>query len=287
VNAGVGHEEGTLAVGDGLVLFHQSWTPIGPVRAAVIVVHGLGEHSGRYAGVVDRLVGRGCAVHAMDHRGHGRSEGARCDVERFDDFVDDLERFRRLVRERHPSAPLVVLGHSMGGAVVLAHAVRHPGAADALALSAPASGGGPRTAWWRVAQLRLQARLRPRSRATGLEPGAVTRDAAEAAAYAADPLVHHGPVPIRIRSESRAAARALPRRVGAITAPVLLLHGEADLLVPALASRVLAGRLGSRSITLRTYPGLYHEVFHEPERERVLDDLVDWMERFLGGSLDG
>jgi alpha-beta hydrolase superfamily lysophospholipase len=223
----------------------------------------------------------------MDHRGHGRSGGERCELERFDELVDDLERFRVLVGDRHPSTPLVMLGHSMGGEVVLAHAVGHPGRADALALSAPASGGGPRTAWWRVAQLQLQARLRPRSQVAGLDPSAVTRDPAEVAAYAADPLVHHGPMPIRIRAESRAVARGLPHRVGAITAPVLLLHGEADLLVPVVATRTLAGRLGSRSITVRTYPGLYHEVFHEPERERVLDDLVDWLERVLGGSLAG
>jgi alpha-beta hydrolase superfamily lysophospholipase len=277
------HDEGTFTGVGGVSLFHQSWTSSGPgaPRAAVVIVHGLAEHSGRYGAVVDRLLGLGCAVHALDHRGHGRSGGPRADCRRFDDLVDDLERFRVVVRERHPEGPLVLLGHSMGGLVVVAHAVRHPGAADALVLSAPAVAGGARTSWRTVTALRIRARLRPGTLVAGLDAALVARDPVAVEAYRRDPLVHQGPLPVRMRAQTRVAARALAGRVDRITVPVLLLHGEADRLVPVEATRELAGALGSRSLTVRTYPGLYHEVFHDPERDRVLADVTAWLDPLL------
>src|SRR5690606_5365987 len=109
------HTEGTFRAFDGETIFHQAWLPDGTPRAVVLLVHGLGEHSGRYAHVASALVTAGCAVYALDHRGHGRSTGRRAFVRSYDEFLRDLHQFRGLIGREHPGAPLVLLGHSMGG----------------------------------------------------------------------------------------------------------------------------------------------------------------------------
>ena len=138
-------------------LFVQSWLPDGDPRALVALAHGLGEHSGRYDELVGRLVARGLAVYALDHRGHGRSEGRRSLVERFDGLIADFSARAEAARAAWPGRDLLLLGHSMGGAVALATALAHPGLARALVLSAPAIGADPDVPRLRLLTARLLA----------------------------------------------------------------------------------------------------------------------------------
>ena len=119
------HTESTFTSSDGLSIYHQAWLPDGDTRAVVLLFHGLAEHSGRYEHVALALVEAGYAVHALDHRGHGKSDGPRVYVKKYDEFQRDLLQFRRLVEAQHPGLPLVVLGHSMGGNLAVGHVLDH------------------------------------------------------------------------------------------------------------------------------------------------------------------
>ena len=272
------HVEGSRHSSDGTELHWQAWLPEDGPRAVVVVSHGLGEHSGRYGNVVDALVPRGYAMYALDHRGHGRSGGPRAYVEHLDTVVDDFEQFRSDACARHVDTPSVVLGHSFGGLVALAHARRFGATQAGMVLSAPASAGGSRTSFRRVLHSRVEALIAPRRPVLQVDARLVSRDPAVVEDYVRDPLVFHGAVPARTVAEMRSRARGMPRESERIRTPVLLLHGGDDAIIPAEASRLLAARIGSADVELHVYDRLYHEVFNEPEREVVLGDVVAWLD---------
>jgi len=239
MDLGDGYFEGV----GGTRLFFRGTVPDVPPRAVVMISHGLGEHSGRYTNLTDRLAVSGYAVYGLDHRGHGRSKGERCFVDSFDDFVADLEIFRRKIRTRHPEGPLFVVGHSMGGAIALESALHHQQTLDGLVLCAPASRLSARVPRHVRAYARFLSIVRPRRAWSQLDPTRISRDGEVVAAYNDDPLVLHGAVPVRLRSEIWRIGRTFPDRVGELRIPVLLLHGTADALVSIAASDLLADRL--------------------------------------------
>jgi alpha-beta hydrolase superfamily lysophospholipase len=136
------HTEGRLNGADGVALYWQGWLPEGAARGVLLICHGMGEHSGRYATVVDALVPDGWAVYGLDHRGHGRSTGRRAHVRRYAHFLADYDTFRRTIRARHPDLRPFLLGHSMGGQIALAYALDHQDDLAGLVLSAPALAAG-------------------------------------------------------------------------------------------------------------------------------------------------
>jgi alpha-beta hydrolase superfamily lysophospholipase len=276
--------DGTRPGAGGVELFWRGWVPDDAVRGVVVVAHGLGEHSGRYGNVVDALVPAGYAVYAVDHRGHGRSSGARAYVERLSMVVDDFEGFRADVAARHPGVPRFVLGHSFGGLVALAHAIDHPGTSDGLVLSGAASASGARTSLVTVTRYRILGTVWPTRPVLSVDASAVSRDPAVVEAYRADPLVCHGAVPVRTVAEMRARARRIPGEAAALRMPMLVLHGGDDALVPADASRLLAASAGSPDLELRVYDGLAHEIFNEPDHGEVLAEVVEWLDAHTGGG---
>ena len=139
------HEEGRLAGTAGVELYWQGWLPDAEPRALVVIAHGASEHSARYSHVAERLVAAGYAVYALDHRGHGRSEGKRAQLDRLDHVVADLRGFVDLTAQRNPGVPVYLLGHSMGGAIAVAYAMRHQETLAGLVLSAPAAFRGGST----------------------------------------------------------------------------------------------------------------------------------------------
>jgi alpha-beta hydrolase superfamily lysophospholipase len=198
-------------------------------------------------------------------------------VRRFDHLVDDLEGFVAMVRAEQPSLPVFVVGHSMGGLVVAAYASqRNPDVAGvvtsgaALALSENLSRG-------RIRCAQLLRWLAPRlSLASGIDPEFLSRDAAVVRAYLEDPLVHQR-ITTSLACEMLSAMRRTAAAAGQVRVPFLLLHGEEDRLCPVAGSLDFFERLKVSSRRVRTYPGLRHEIFNEPEHATVLDDLVDWM----------
>jgi alpha-beta hydrolase superfamily lysophospholipase len=253
------------------------------VRAVTLLVHGYGEHQGRYAGLVRVLTGRGLAVYALDHRGHGRSGGPRATVLRFDDFLDDLRLLERRARVAHPGAPVFVFGHSMGGLIALRFALRYQDELRGLALSAPALRFGESA----PAVLRrlgaVVARLAPALPVPGPRPEAageslLSRDPEVQRAFDADPLNYHGPVQARMGYQTLQAAQEARRRVESLRLPLLVMQGDADRYVVPAGAAELYERASSVDKTLKWWPGLRHELLNEPEGPQVRAFLLEWLE---------
>ncbi|HSJ90613.1 MAG TPA: lysophospholipase [Ilumatobacter sp.] len=271
------HETGTFRAFDGETIFHQSWLPDGAARAVVLLVHGLGEHSGRYDHVARTLVDAGYAVHALDHRGHGRSSGTRAFVTSYDEFLRDLHQFRRMVEHEHAGLPLVLLGHSMGGNIAMGYTLGNQDGIAALVLSGPALKIGDDFSPIQLKALGLISKVAPGLRPQGLSADAISRDPAVVAAYRDDPLVFTGKVSAGLGAALIGAMRSFPDRYAQLRLPVLVLHGTDDQLADVAGSRELEAKAVNADLTVHYYHGLYHEVFNEPEQDRVLADLTSWL----------
>jgi alpha-beta hydrolase superfamily lysophospholipase len=271
-----------LSGAGGRTLFRRAWLSAEPVRL-VLLVHGYAEHSGRYEHVGAWLAARGCAVHAYDQQGHGRSEGPRGHVRRFGDLLDDLDHFLDLTRGEHPGLPAFVVGHSMGGLVVAAWArERKPEAAGAITSGAALRVAEVPSTGQRIA-LRLLRRVAPRLRMPRpIDPEALSRDPEVGRAYQADSLIFQTMTLALAAGLFEAAGRTL-HGAADVELPMLLLHGGEDPLVEARGSRDFFEGLRSSGNDLRIYADLRHEIFNEPEWETVLADLLDWVRKREGG----
>ncbi|HWL42454.1 MAG TPA: lysophospholipase [Ilumatobacter sp.] len=272
----------TFVTTDGLTLWRQWWLPAGQPRAVVMLLHGLGEHSTRYHHVAAALVDSGYAVQAVDHRGHGRSEGPRAYVRRYTDFMGDIAAFRRLVAADHPGVPLVVLGHSMGGNLAVGHVLDHHDGVAGLALSGPALTPGASLKPVMIKAAKLLARVAPKLRPDGLDAEAISRDPAVVARYRNDQLVYTGKLSAGLAGALLSAMDGFPPRYPELRLPVLILHGTADQLADVNGSHQLEAGAVNATVTSHYYDGLFHEVFNEPEQAQVIADLLAW----LGGLFD-
>jgi lysophospholipase len=267
---------GSFAGVGGRRIFWRSWTPARPALGTVVLVHGAGEHSARYGHVVARLLDEGFAVHASDHRGHGRSDGPRAFIEDMDDVVADVNSLVGRAVASDPGVPVFMLGHSMGGLISLRYTIAHQERLSGLILSAALAAieSVPKP-------LELVGRalsvVAPRMPLIAIDASLICRDPAVVEAYVSDPLVHHGKLPARTAAQLADAVQRFPATVGAITVPTLILYGTADGLCPPAGSEMLAQRIGSPDLTVKAYDGLFHEILNEPEREAVLDDIVAWL----------
>ncbi|WP_420467683.1 lysophospholipase [Panacagrimonas sp.] len=271
------HSEGRFKGKKDVEIYWQSWQPTSP-KALVVLVHGLGEHSGRYAHVAEALVGAGCAVYAIDHRGHGKSGGPRAFVDRFAHAVEDIDHLVDLARREQPRLPTFLLGHSMGGALSLSYALKNPGKLYALMLSGPAvalDGAPPMM----KPIAKFLSMVAPRLGMFGIDPSLVSRDRDMVAAYASDPLNAHGKVPARTLGEIVNFVEILPALLPALQLPLLVMHGQDDKLAGVAGSQMVIDKCGSKDKTLKVYPGLYHEIFNElpADRALVLQDMTDWI----------
>ena len=285
------HLRGAESARGAPLLFRRGWLPERP-WGVLLAVHGYAEHSGRYEELASWFAARGLAVEAYDQRGHGRSEGARCHVDRFDEFLDDLDRVLERVRDEHGSLPVALVGHSMGGLVVSAFlADRRPPVAAAVT-SGAALAIGPGVSRGRIAAARLLRRLVPRlALGSGLDPEGLSRDPDVVRRYLDDPLVYRT-MTTSLAAELLGAIPAVASRAVEVQVPMLLLHGSDDPLCPIEGSRSFHGGVRVPGSAFRAYPGLRHEIFNEPERTAVFGDLLAWLRATLrpeaaGASVPG
>ena len=262
---------------DGVRIVYDVWTPDATPRAVVILSHGFGEHARRYDHVAERFGRDGLLTYALDHRGHGRSGGKRVLVKDISEFTGDFDTLVGIATHEHPGVPRIVLGHSMGGGIVFAYGVEHPDNYDLMVLSGPAVAAqtavSPLLAWLAKTIGAIASGLPLQQ----LDAGAVSRDPAVVDAYNTDPLVYHGKVPGGIARVLLLVGETMPQRAASLAAPLLVVHGSDDRLIPVEGSRQLVAAVGSSDVELTVYPGLYHEVFNEPEQDQVLDDVVSWI----------
>lgn len=261
---------------DGLPLLGRCWESEGEPRAVVCLVHGLGEHCGRYGHVAAALNAQGYAVLACDQRGHGRSGGQRGVIPSYDALMDDIGLLLAQAGQRFPGKPRFLYGHSLGGNEVLNYALRRrPNLAGVIATSP-----GLRTAFkppaMQLAVGRLMNRLWPAfTLPNGLELAALSRDPAVITAYETDPL-NHDRLSARLGVSLLEAGEWAIAHAAEFPVPLLLMHGTADRLTSHEASQAFASK--APTCTLKLWEGLYHETHNEPEKEAVLGFMLDWVQ---------
>ncbi|MGI9000020.1 MAG: lysophospholipase [Candidatus Limnocylindria bacterium] len=262
---------------DGVAMRTMRWHSTQPAWATLLLVHGVGEHAGRYDSVARQMAGVGIEVHAYDHRGFGASGGPRSYVARWSVFHDDLETRLAMVRASSDRLPLVLYGHSMGGLIALGYVLAEARRAlpDLLVLTSP--GLDSTIATWKQMLAPILSRIAPRLRIPiGFRPGDLSRDPAVDERVAADPLCLSGST-TRLGAEAFAEqkrVRTLLADGGQLPVPTYVIHGADDPIVPVAASEILDGR---PNVTRRVYPGLRHETHNEPEGATVVDDTIAWL----------
>ncbi len=263
---------------DGLTQLQRRWKPVrgGPPQAAVLVVHGIGEHSGRYDHVGRFLAERGHDVLAFDNRGHGQSGGRRGHVDHFRLFLDDVED--HVLERRQLGLPVVLIGHSLGGLISATYVVEGRPAPDLLVLSAPALKA--QVPGWQRRLAPVLARVWPTAFVpSGIDGAVLSRDPEVQRAYLSDPLRVAGST-ARLGQQIFATMESTTADLARITLPTYVLHGSEDTLVPLAASQPLEGR---PNVTYRRWEGLRHECLNEPDRGEVLGEMAAWLEGRLAG----
>lgn len=277
----VNRSERTFSGVGGVPIVYDVWTPDTPPRGVVVLAHGFGEHARRYDHVARRFGEAGLVTYALDHRGHGRAGGRRVRLRDISEFTGDYRTLVATATAEHPGLPRIVLGHSMGGAIVFAYGSQYPGEYDLMVLSGPVVDAHAQVSTFTALLGKTIGSVLPDLPIEPIDPDAVSRDPEVVADYKSDPLVFRGKVPAGIGKALLAVGENMPQRARKITAPLLVVHGEDDRLVPAAGSRRLVEHVGSDDVELKIYPQLFHEVFNEPEREQVLDDVTGWIQARL------
>lgn len=271
------HSAGVFRGSAGVDLYCQSWHPDGPARAALVIVHGWGEHSARYAHVVRYFSERAYVIFGFDQRGHGHSPGQRGHVQSWAEYRRDLHNFVGVVRERHPELPVFLFGHSLGSVIALDYLLHHPEGLRGAVLSASAVEPVG------VAKPHLVAFGRVMSRVWStfavslpLEVSALSRDPEVVQSARTDPLMHHRGS-VRWGTEVLEAIAWVKAHAAEVAIPTLFLHGEVDQLNLAKGTRRVFDAVTHADKTLRIYPGMYHELHNDVGREHVLRDVGDWL----------
>lgn len=262
---------------DGLKMYAKGWTPEKEPKAVICLIHGIGEHIGRYEHVGAAFVEAGYALLGFDHRGHGRSSGPRGHTPSYDALMDDMASFIQQARERYPGKPCFLYGHSMGGNLVMNYSLRRKPdlggviATDPflkLAFAPPAI---------KVALGRFMNNIAPGfTQASGLETKALSRDPKVIDAYINDPLVHDK-ISARLFLGLLDGGQYAFDHASEFPLPMLLMHGTADRLTSAEASRQF-GAAAPKFVTTELWEGWFHEIHNEPEKEKVLAKMIAWLD---------
>jgi alpha-beta hydrolase superfamily lysophospholipase len=276
-------DEGFFSARDGIRLFWHTERAAAPA-GHVAVVHGYAEHLGRQSEVMRALAAAGYTVHLLDCRGHGQSGGKRAHVDAFEEYLSDLDLFLARVKEQSAGAPLFLLGHSQGGLIAARYLLDHPEAVRGAVLASPYFRLKLAVSPVKVLAGKLMSRLLPGlPMRNELNPEQLTRDVRIQTATRADPLYQKIATP-RWFTESTAAQETVLRRATEFVTPFLLLFGGADPIADPAAGREFFEHATSKDKQHKEYDGFLHELFHEPERDRVFRDVVGWLDERARGA---
>ncbi|MCF7948494.1 MAG: lysophospholipase [Spirochaetia bacterium] len=270
---------GYLQGQDGSSRTYYNWKTDLPVEGDIVLVHGYAEHSGRYAEAAEHLNTAGFNVWAMDHYGHGLSDGHRADVKDFRLFSQDLQLFIQTTVKPQQQQSLFVYGHSMGGAVSLLYALEHQSEVTGLILSGPMVRPGALTSKLERRAVHFLRKIVPSLPFRPFSAELLSHDPEEVQKYKNDPLNYTGKLKVRLGDELlRMEDYLSDSALNSLSLPVLLLHGGEDEVVPPENSKVILDRIQSTDKTRIVFPGLYHEIHKEAERESVFSTIIDWVE---------
>lgn len=272
---GTRHAQGELEGVGRTTLYWQSWQPTKVAERGVLVLtHGLKDHSSRYADFAHALNGAGYAVYAFDLPGHGLSAGHRVDILLFDDYVMDLDVFlHRVQADEH--VPVFVMGHSMGGAIATLEEITYHPDIRGLILSGAAL--DPGVSSFEIGLTKVTAALFPDFDVFNLDLDDFSRDPEVVKAAKHDPLVYQGAAPAHMAVQLVSGIQRIQSSMEQVTAPLLVLAGKADRVVPPRGSQALYARARSKDKTLTLYGNMFHDLLHEPEKARVTSDIIAWM----------
>ena len=277
----------TLKTADGLDLYVRRWETEGVAHQwTFVVLHGLGEHSGRYQHFAEWFAPRGATVYAMDHRGHGRSGGRRGDAPSLSALLEDIDQV--VVRARNESGgPLILIGHSFGGLLAIAYALRHPDHIDRAIFSAPLLKLKVKVPAWKRGLGTVLPKVAPRmSLSNEVDADVLSHDPENGRAYRSDPLVHDR-ITAGMYGDTIARSDELIDRAAELRVPFLLLHGRDDQIVDPSGSQRFFARATAPDRAFCLYPGLYHEIFNELEKERVFQDVESWLTQHTDAQRTG
>lgn len=279
--------QANLSGARGTQLFEQWWRPKSETATVgtLVVVHGLKDHGTRYADFAERAAEQGFAVYTFDLRGHAHSEGDRVFVEAFEDYVKDVETVLSSLTAKADNKPVFLFGHSMGGAIVTLYALEHPKTLTGLIVQAGALETD--VGWVKRTGTRFLSWASPRAEVFQLELEDFSRDPETVRQAKADPLIYAPAAPARTARELLLAIARIDEQMEALEVPLLVLHGEADTVTSPEGSKALVARAKSEDKTLKLYPGLAHDLMHEPEREKVMRDVLAWLQAHLEPDTGG
>ncbi|HUG17484.1 MAG TPA: lysophospholipase [Planctomycetaceae bacterium] len=264
---------------DGHELFARTWQAGESVTAEIGIVHGMGEHSGRYADVANYLCRAGYRVSAYDQRGHGRTAGRRGDVSSYDLLLDDLDEFVSRLRAHMVDSKLFLYGHSFGGNVVLNYALRRKPALSGLVITSPLLRPTKTPPLWKRLFAHTCYRICPAFRLPmGIDSRGLSHDRKVVQAYKTD-MLNHSVISARLAVETLDAGEWALVHARELELPLLLMHGSFDAITSSAASREFAENVES-SCLFKLWPGLFHELHNEPERLEVLEMIAGWLQTF-------
>jgi alpha-beta hydrolase superfamily lysophospholipase len=265
---------------EGIRFFVRGWEPDKRLKAVVVLVHGLGEHTGRYAHVGRAFAAAGYALTGFDLRGHGRSGGPRGHTPSYEKLLDDLQDFLTQMKVRYPKKPMFLYGHSMGGNLALNFVLRRKPKLQGVIVTSPWLETTVPQPAARIAVARAMSRILPGfTQAAGLDATALSHDARVVDAYVHDPLVHDR-ISVRLFIGMHDAGLWAAEHAAGFALPLLLMAGTADRIVSPRAARTFAEQAGKR-VTWRAWEGWYHEIHNEPQGTRVLKAMIAWVDRRL------
>lgn len=272
------HFETSYTTHDGLNLYLQAWIPESP-KAGLLLVHGLGEHSGRYEGFVKQMTSLGIAVFTFDGRGHGKSapKGPTAYMDTAEDYLKDLHALFGKAQNYLPGKPVFLFGHSMGGGLVAGYVIKYRPEAKGVLLSSPAIKEAEGTSPILIAVSGLINRLFPRLKVLKLDISGISRIQEEVQKYQTDPLVYQGNIPARTGYELYQLMQTIQQEARGFSLPVLIIHGDADRLTNPNGSREFFEKISSEDKTLKIFPGGYHELLNDLDQEKALAVLSDWV----------
>lgn len=277
------HTESSFKTDDGIIIYSQHWEPEEPCKGVICLVHGLGEHSGRYAHLAAFLNQHKFALCAFDLRGHGKSTGQRGYCPHFESFLTDIKKFILIQTERYPGLPVFLYGHSLGGTLALNYTFRNNGNLAGMIATGPYLAAAFQPPSWKISLGKLMMKIKPSfTMSNEIDPMALSRDPRIAQDYRSDPLVHDR-VTAPLAFGMFDAGDWLIQHAVEIPLPILLMQGSADRLVSPAGSIEFAKRAGERC-TLKMWQDFFHEIHNEPEQAEVFNYLLGWLEERLNNG---